>query len=75
MHRLADDLALLLDGAGYDVTSDADGSPRLIEVKTTNGAQSAPFSITANGVRVSSARHAFRTAPLARFSEPPNKRR
>ncbi|MBC4014618.1 DUF3883 domain-containing protein [Siccirubricoccus deserti] len=42
------------DGAGFDVASfDADGSPRLIEVKTTNGPAETPFYVTANEVRVS----------------------
>jgi len=45
------------DGAGYDVASfNADGSPRLIEVKTTNGNHMTPFYLTANEVRVSAAR-------------------
>ena len=45
------------DGAGYDVTSfNADGSPCLIEVKTTNGDATTTFFITANEVRVSAAR-------------------
>lgn len=42
------------DGAGYDIASfDADGSPRLIEVKTTNGGADTPFYATENEVRVS----------------------
>lgn len=42
------------DGAGYDIASwNADGSPRLIEVKTTNGPAETPFYVTANEVRVS----------------------
>ena len=42
------------DGAGYDVASfEADGSPRLIEVKTTNGGPETPFYVTAKEVRVS----------------------
>lgn len=66
--RLADegrpDLAKLVewtardqgDGTGYDVASfNADGSPRLIEVKTTNGGIDTSFFVTANEVRVSSA--------------------
>jgi hypothetical protein len=37
------------DGAGYDVTSfNLEGSPRLIEVKTTNGSARTPFFITRN---------------------------
>ncbi|WP_332685393.1 DUF3883 domain-containing protein [Bosea sp. (in: a-proteobacteria)] len=35
------------DGAGYDIASfEPDGSPRLIEVKTTNGWERTPFHIT-----------------------------
>ena len=45
------------DGAGYDVFSfSADGSARLIEVKTTNGDALTAFFVTANEVRVSAAR-------------------
>jgi len=41
---------------GYDVASfNADGSRRLIEVKTTNGGISTSFFVTANEVCVSSA--------------------
>lgn len=37
------------DGAGYDIYSyNADGSDRLIEVKTTNGAAQTPFFLTRN---------------------------
>lgn len=42
------------DGAGYDIASfNADGSPRLIEVKTTGLGKQFPFLVTANEVRVS----------------------
>lgn len=42
------------DGAGYDIASfDADGSPRLIEVKTTGLGKSFPFYVSANEVAVS----------------------
>jgi hypothetical protein len=42
------------DGAGYDIASfEADGSPRLIEVKTTGLAKSFPFYVSANEVAVS----------------------
>lgn len=45
------------DGAGYDVHSfNADGSSRLIEVKTTNGAADTQFFLTANEIRVSTTR-------------------
>lgn len=41
------------DGAGYDISSfAADGTPRLIEVKTTNGWDRTPFHISANEIRV-----------------------
>ena|ERR1019366_2545552 len=37
------------DGAGYDISSfSLEGSPRLIEVKTTNGSARTPFFITRN---------------------------
>jgi len=42
------------DGAGYDIASfNTDGSPRLIEVKTTGLGKEFPFMVTANEVRVS----------------------
>lgn len=41
------------DGAGYDIASfERDGSPRLIEVKTTNGWERTPFHITRNEINV-----------------------
>lgn len=44
------------DGAGYDIGSfDKDGSPRLIEVKTTNGPATTSFLVTANEVQISRA--------------------
>jgi hypothetical protein len=37
------------DGAGYDISSfNLEGSPRLIEVKTTNGSARTPFFISRN---------------------------
>ena len=37
------------DGAGYDILSfDRSGSPRLIEVKTTNGSARTPFFLSRN---------------------------
>jgi Domain of unknown function (DUF3883) len=49
------------DGAGYDVESfNADGSARLIEVKTTGLGKYFPFNVTVNEVRCSQARpHEF----------------
>ena len=45
------------DGAGYDVESfNADGSARLIEVKTTGLGKYFPFNVTVNEVRCSEAR-------------------
>jgi hypothetical protein len=42
------------DGAGYDIASfNGDGTPRLIEVKTTGLGKYFPFMVTANEVRVS----------------------
>lgn len=41
------------DGAGYDIASfTADGRPRLLEVKTTNGQDRAPFYISQNELDV-----------------------
>lgn len=45
------------DGAGYDVQSfNPDGTPRLIEVKTTGPGKYFPFNVTMNEVRCSEAR-------------------
>jgi hypothetical protein len=45
------------DGAGYDILSfGADGSDRLIEVKTTNGWERTPFHITRNELTVADER-------------------
>ncbi len=45
------------DGAGYDIASfEADGRPRLIEVKTTNGWERTPFHISGNELAVSEER-------------------
>jgi len=45
------------DGAGYDLQSfNADGSTRLIEVKTTGLGKYFPFNVTVNEVRCSEAR-------------------
>lgn len=41
------------DGAGYDISSfEPNGTPRLIEVKTTNGWERTPFHITRNELAV-----------------------
>lgn len=41
------------DGAGYDISSfTPDGTPRLLEVKTTNGWDRTPFHISQNELRV-----------------------
>ena len=45
------------DGAGYDIQSfNPDGTPRLIEVKTTGLGKYFPFNVTANEVRCSESR-------------------
>lgn len=45
------------DGAGYDIASfEADGRPRLIEVKTTNGWERTPFHISRNELTVAEER-------------------
>jgi hypothetical protein len=63
------------DGAGYDVQSfNGDGTPRLIEVKTTGLGKYFPFNVTVNEVRCSQARadvfhlyRVFRFGPDARL--------
>lgn len=59
------------DGAGYDIESfTPEGTPRLIEVKTTNGWERTPFFISRNEVEVSRERrdhwHLFRLYNFAR---------
>lgn len=59
------------DGAGYDIASFAsDGSPRLLEIKTTNGWERTPFHISRNELRVANERrdewHLFRLYNFAR---------
>lgn len=61
------------DGAGYDISSfDADGSDRLIEVKTTNGWERTPFHITRNELSVAGAhRKVWRLVRLWNFAREP----
>jgi hypothetical protein len=61
------------DGAGYDIRSfDPAGVERLIEVKTTEGAQTTPFFLTRNEHALSLERpDAFRLYRLYRFSQSP----
>lgn len=61
------------DGAGYDVASfNLDGSERLIEVKTTNGAALTPFYLSENERAFSDERpEAFRLLRLYNFIEMP----
>ncbi|QLF71631.1 DUF3883 domain-containing protein (plasmid) [Peteryoungia desertarenae] len=58
------------DGAGYDIASFApDGSPRLIEVKTTNGWERTPFYISRNELEVANVRkHEWSLVRLFDFS-------
>ena len=45
------------DAAGYDIRSyEHDGTPRLIEVKTTRGAATAAFFVSPNEIALSRAR-------------------
>jgi hypothetical protein len=61
------------DGAGYDIESfDADGSTRLIEVKTTNGWERTPFHITRNELAIADARREqWRLVRLWNFAREP----
>jgi hypothetical protein len=61
------------DGAGYDIRSfNLDGSDRLIEVKTTNGAARTPFYLSENERSFSEERpEAFRLLRLHDFREKP----
>jgi hypothetical protein len=62
------------DGAGYDIKSfELDGSERLIEVKTTNGAAKTPFFLSENERAFSDERSdAFRLLRLYNFAENPS---
>jgi hypothetical protein len=61
------------DGAGYDIASfEIDGSPRLIEVKTTNGWERTPFHISRNELAVSEEhRHDWCLVRLWNFARDP----
>ncbi|PCD02420.1 hypothetical protein COC42_13425 [Sphingomonas spermidinifaciens] len=61
------------DGAGYDILSfDANGSDRLIEVKTTNGWERTPFHITRNELVVAQERRKdWRLMRLWNFAREP----
>ena len=69
------------DGVGYDIaSSELDGRPKLIEVKTTTGTAVTPFFITANEVAVSQEQaehyqlfrlHSFPKTPTIRILRPP----
>ena len=61
------------DGAGYDIQSfERDGSPRLIEVKTTNGWDRTPFYISRNELEVADARRdQWRLLRLWNFAREP----
>jgi Domain of unknown function (DUF3883) len=61
------------DGAGYDIASfDADGKPRLIEVKTTNGPALTPFYLSENERAFSEDRpDAFALLRLYNFADNP----
>lgn len=61
------------DGAGYDILSfDAKGRERLLEVKTTVGADVTPFYITRNELSVAEERpDAFRLCRVFDFTEHP----
>ncbi len=62
------------DGAGYDIRSyDADGSERLIEVKTTNGAALTPFFLSENERAFSEERQdVFRLLRIYSFAQKPS---
>jgi hypothetical protein len=61
------------DGAGFDIASfEADGRPKLIEVKTTNGSALTPFYLSENERSFSDERpEAFALIRLYDFSEQP----
>lgn len=61
------------DGAGFDILSfDADGSERLLEVKTTVGHQTTPFFISSNEMQLSESKpKEFRLVRLYDFAKKP----
>lgn len=61
------------DGAGFDILSfDTRGDERLIEVKTTNGAERTPFYLTRNEKSLAERRgNAFRLYRVYRFAKSP----
>lgn len=61
------------DGAGYDIRSyDPSGAERLIEVKTTNGANTTPFFLTRNEKSLADERpDAFRLYRVYEFARAP----
>jgi hypothetical protein len=61
------------DGAGYDILSfDKAGAERLLEVKTTCGAERTPFYLTRNELALSEERPAdFRLVRLHQFANDP----
>lgn len=61
------------DGAGFDIASfETDGRPRLIEVKTTNGAATTPFYMSDNELSFSEEKpEAFTLMRLYNFAEQP----
>jgi len=62
------------DGAGFDIESyDLDGTPRLIEVKTTNGWERTPFHLTRNEIVVAEAnRETWHLIRLWNFAREPS---
>lgn len=61
------------DGAGYDILSfDPDGGERLLEVKTTCGAERTPFYLTRNELALAEARPSdFRLVRVHQFANDP----
>ena len=60
------------DGLGYDIASfSAEGEPLLVEVKTTNGGQAAPFIVTENEVRASQEESGYVLMRVFGFSQSP----
>jgi len=60
------------DGLGYDIASfSTEGEPQLVEVKTTNGGQAAPFIVTANEIRASKEETGYVLMRVFGFSQNP----
>ena len=68
----ADELSVIVDGAGYDILSfDACGAERLLEVKATCGSERTPFYVSRNELALLEKRPDFRLMRVHQFANDP----